>query len=97
MTVIACVLTLFQSLCILSKLVAVLYDLKPGLGGCRNWLQPGLYWVVDYRNLGLQQAGCSIGAKVATYVPCCNPPYFWGVATICATQYARAARLCIKI
>ena len=24
---------------------------RAGLGGCRNWLQPGLYLVVDYRNL----------------------------------------------
>ena len=56
------------------------YLFKSGLGGCRNWLQPGLYWVVDYCNLGLQPAGCEGGAEVAIYVPCCNHPCFWGVA-----------------
>ena len=44
-------------------------------------MQPGLCWVVDYRNLGLQLEGCSKGAEVETPVHGCNPPCFWGVAT----------------
>ena len=71
------------------------------LGGCRNWLQPGLYWVVDYRNLGLQPAGCSKGAEVATPVHGCNPSCFWGVAnqiyTNCENDRIYIRRLAVSI